>query len=552
VGLLCLLALIQKLSENMMKSRRKNTKSPPIICTDDAWFFIATDPPLTIDTLRKKLIPMYANTPSAFWSTFGDHEVYHHETKIGEIFGEGYDPNTIKPTHSIHSEYPPPRIIANRKHLMDTTDGPLSSLITVCREANMEFFPRVRMNSHYVMDYFHASYGNFRRKNPELLIGRPNETIPEGTIEHGIRTGLNYAFLPVREYMYSIITEFFERFDIDGLELDFMRHPAFFRTEEAFRNAYLMTDLIRAIRKKIKEVESERNQKIRLAVRVPPTLEDSRRVGLDIETWISEELVDVVIVGGGFIPFDTPVKDFVDIASKYNIQVYGCIEGLRHIDEKHIRALASLYWQAGASGIYLYNFFTMPTEWNERILNQISNPKNLDKLDKLYELGSTGPFIPTGGHSSAFRHASPSAPLPLALHPTLLNNGSVLFFNITDDLKTSSSDGSLSKCILTLKFEEFPESQELNIYLNNQCIPWNSNNVNRNGWTRLIRAPKAERTTTPTYPVETHQLGISIEYEIKHPLLKQGKNELEIRLSSNTTQSDPIILTGVEINIAYK
>ena len=103
---------------------------------------------------------------------------------------------------------------------------------TTQSDVDPEFFPRVRMNSHYVMDYFHASYGNFRRKNPELLIGRPNETIPEGTIEHGIRTGLNYAFLPVREYMYSIITEFFERFDIDGLELDFMRHPAFFRIRE--------------------------------------------------------------------------------------------------------------------------------------------------------------------------------------------------------------------------------------------------------------------------------------------------------------------------------
>ena len=41
-------------------------------------------------------------------------------------------------------------------------------------------------------------------------------------------------------------------------------------------------------------------------------------------------------------------------------------------------------------------------------------------------------------------------------------------------------------------------------------------------------------------------------YEIKYPLLKQGENELEIRLSSNKTQSNPIILTGVEINIAYK
>ena len=139
--------------------------------------------------------------------------------------------------HSMHSGHPgaAQMTFENIRHLMKSDGGPLTALATLCRQAGMEFFPRVRMNSHYPIDPSSPSYGRFRTENPELLIGRPGETIPEGTVESGIRTGLNYALPRVREYMYSLITELFERFDVDGVELDFMRHPASFRTEEAFQ-----------------------------------------------------------------------------------------------------------------------------------------------------------------------------------------------------------------------------------------------------------------------------------------------------------------------------
>ena len=62
-----------------------NQKSPPVICADDAWFMIAADPPLTVETLRDKLVPLYADTLAAFWWAIGDHEVYHHETQVGVL-----------------------------------------------------------------------------------------------------------------------------------------------------------------------------------------------------------------------------------------------------------------------------------------------------------------------------------------------------------------------------------------------------------------------------------------------------------------------------------
>ena len=47
--------------------------------------------------------------------------------------------------------------------------------------------------------------------------------------------GLNYAIPEVQEHMAATIVEIFEDFQVDGVELDFMRHPAFFQTSRSCR-----------------------------------------------------------------------------------------------------------------------------------------------------------------------------------------------------------------------------------------------------------------------------------------------------------------------------
>ena len=121
----------------------------------------------------------------------------------------------------------------NLQGLIAECGGPLTALVRLCREAEIPFFPRIRMNSHYVIDPSHPGYGRFRREQPHLLIGRLGEEFPEKSVEWGIRTGLDYAHPEVREHIRRIACEVFEHFDVDGVELDFMRHSAFFRMAEA-------------------------------------------------------------------------------------------------------------------------------------------------------------------------------------------------------------------------------------------------------------------------------------------------------------------------------
>lgn len=181
------------------------TKPPSIICTDDAWLLGAVEPPLSIEDLKEKMVDAYEGTPAALWWSIGDHEVYNFETEIGEIVGDapGGEPGPVQ------------TVAENVRHLMETCGGPLTALIQLCREADRPFFARVRINSHYDRVPFDPGWGRFRREHPEFLIGQPGENLPAGSIEYGIRTGLNFVFPQVRRYKSAIICEVFERYELD-------------------------------------------------------------------------------------------------------------------------------------------------------------------------------------------------------------------------------------------------------------------------------------------------------------------------------------------------
>ena len=510
-------------------------KDRPLIFTDDGWI-MGHQPPVTPEIIQEKMIKTHEGIPTSLWWSVGDHEVYHWETEVGEVMGEGYELSDLPEG--------PRRVAENVRHLTETAGGPLTVIAAQCREAGIEFLPRVRMNSHYAYfmppyaDTFTVKYGKFRQEHPELLIGRPGEAIPEGSIDWDIRTGKDYAYPAVRDYMYSIITELFERFDLDGVEMDFNRHPAVFRRGEAYQNRYLMTDLVRRVRKRMKEVGAERGRDIELAVRVPPTLADSERIGLEVAKWMADGLVDTVVAGVGWIPFEMPIGEFVEEARGTGCQIYGCLEGLRPlVDDSALRAAAYRLWRAGVDGVYLYNYFTMSGEWKQRMLPQLADPEKLERMSKRYELDHTD-RIAYGGHGGAFRNAVPAAQLPVALERTLSGRGPVLRIEVADDVESARAEGSLGSCVLGLMVEGFGPNDELEIHLNGGVLPWGSG--------RTVSTDDGAE-----WPSMIAKVGF--QFDVSSPPLKKGVNELEVRLRlAEANGRKAPVLTGVEVTVTYR
>ena len=222
-----------------------------------------------------------------------------------------------------------------------------------------------------------------------------------------------------------------------------MRHPAFFRVEEGYANRHYMTGLVRDVRARMRAVSADRGRRLLLGVRVPPGIADCNRVGLDVVRWLEEGLVDIVVVGGGFISFETPVDEFVAAAAGTGALVYGCIEATRDSDDRKLRALAFRWLEDGAHGVYLYNFFTRSPGWNRRIASELTDPEKLRRLDKRYELETTGSAYGSSGHSSAFALAQSQTQLPVRLQPNDPGEGPVLRLAIADDLEEAREAGEL-------------------------------------------------------------------------------------------------------------
>ena len=530
----------------------------PILVNDDGWIISEAQPPLTARDLKEKMVDTYGGTPvGALLWCLGNREVYDFETRVGEMFGAGYDSLeglAAGEEYTLFDDRGQSNRAANIRSLIDERGGPLTAMVELCREAGLDIFPSMRMNSHYHIDPNTPRAGRFRRENPDALIGKPDETIPQGSLDWGVRTGADYTHPEVRRHMAGVICELFERFDVDGVELDFMRHPTFFPLKYGYANRHLMTDLVRHVKRRMADVGKNRGRRLDLAVRVPPTLYDANRLGLDVAAWMAEGLVDMVIVGGGFIPFETPVREFVEAAEGTGCLVYGSIERLRPaLDDELIRAIAARHYDHGASGIYLFNYFTKPPEWKRRMFAELADPAALARLDKRYQMENTRfrwdyrrDVSDRDLHDYAFQNAVPVSQLPVALAQTLTQAGPTLRFEIADDVAAASAEGALKGCVLSLKLTGLSGEDEMGVWLNGEQLGSDVGRTTYGDWSRV------EWSGFPTRLANAGYSGATVEFDLTGPPLRKGENELEVRLLRGAVQkSTHVVLVDVELAISY-
>ena len=519
----------------------KSAESParghrPLLCNDDG-AIMNLEPPVTANHLRE-MVRSYAGTPvDALMWCVGDREVYYHDTKVAEVFGR---------RHTTFDNAGDWRIHENTRSFIESGKCVLATLAEICHQEGLRLVPSVRMNSHYEVDPKSPHHSRFRLEHPEFLIGHP-EGYDKGSKEHSIRRGLNYARPEVRHHISAILVELFENFEVDGVEMDFMRHPTFFKLHEAVENSYLMTDMLRRIRKERDRVSQATGRKIDLVARVPPTFSDALRVGLDVRSWIREGLVDVLVAGGGFIPFDMPFEEFVREARGTNCQVYGSLELFRLLHGPTVaprisRAIAMRYWKAGAAGLHLFNYFAQPTPWKQQLFREIANPQKLEQLDKRYQI-DTRRWSPKNweAYGGAFGSAIPAVQLPVSLVEAS-GKGPELTLRIADDLESAQAGGSLSETRLRLQFDNYTSGDEIEVTLNGHRLPHGSSS----------NAGLVEFWNKNSRPDQGRFLEGTIEYKVGCPPLRSGDNTIQVRINTrNSNVSAPLTLSTLEVAVSY-
>lgn len=266
---------------------------------------------------------------------------------------------------------------------------PIKVMADFCHAHGLEILWDMRMNDTH--DAGLTGYGplllpQLKKDHPEYLVGSADKQPPYGTW-----SSVNYAVPEVRDLAYRFFEEVCQKFDVDGIELDFLRHACFFKSvawggEATQDERDMMTDLLRRTRQMTEREGLRRGRPILIAIRVPDSVEYSRAIGLDIEKWLAEGLVD--ILSGTCYSQLNRWEVLVGLGHKYDVPVYPSLSESRVTTDTRFqrnslesyRARAARAWAAGADGIYMFNYF------NPRgpVWRELGDPKALARKDKLY------------------------------------------------------------------------------------------------------------------------------------------------------------------------
>lgn len=357
------------------------------------------------------------------------------------------------------------------RDLIDLGQDPLRLVAGFCRTNGLECFWSIRMNdTHDVAHRKDKPYFLFPRlktEHPEWLVGNEIKRTP-----YGRWSSVNYALKRVRDIAFENIREVCRNYDVDGVEMDYFRHLCYFPSvanggkandEERAK----ITELMRRVRKMTEEEGLRRGRPFLISVRTPDSAKFCHDLGLDVEQWMREGLIDFLIPSGYFRLHDW--SQSITWGRRHGVKVVPCLTDTRvpyesrfkRMSIESYRGRAANAWAAGADGLQLFNQFNPKSAvWSE-----LGDPDTLRSLDKLYFV-TTADDVGTRWlkNGEAYRTRpllSPRRPMTLRIGET---NATHLF--VSDDL----TDAREPIARLHLQMPDLDDPRDLRAMLNGKAL----------------------------------------------------------------------------------
>ncbi len=208
---------------------------------------------------------------------------------------------------------------------------------------------------------------------------------------------LDYAHAEVRDHYLALIKETLERYDIAGLELDFMREPYLFSKGREPEGRKILTGWLREIRTLAEAAAKRRGHAVMLGVRVPSCPDTAFALGLDAPAWAQNGLVDLVVVTPRWatLEFAMPMEKWLGLLGD-RVTLAGGLEVLyrpdpalppRTVTSAEASGAAVAVLSGGADAVYLFNYFQngspgWPLPEYQRTLKSCSSMTELLKLPR--------------------------------------------------------------------------------------------------------------------------------------------------------------------------
>ncbi|MCC7493149.1 MAG: hypothetical protein IT204_12405 [Fimbriimonadaceae bacterium] len=287
---------------------------------------------------------------------------------------------------------------------------PVADLLAVARRQGRGCFLSYRMNDFHHVDNRHSpTHPQFWKQHPEYWLGDRDENA-YGCQDH--RRLHNYALAPVREWYLALLTELLERYDVDGLELDFMRCLRYFHDAEIDAGRPLLTDFVGRVRAQLDRCGQQRGRRLELALRLPPEPAMAAAAGLDLATWAARGWVDRITVAPQFTQTtELDIEGYRSLAPAafvhgelnfllaYQQEPGSTVQHYRLTNFPTYRAAAHNLLARGADGVSVFNYdYARPTDRSvlPEGLRGLTDQEFLSTADKCYSIyrahaGSTLP-----------------------------------------------------------------------------------------------------------------------------------------------------------------
>jgi hypothetical protein len=289
--------------------------------------------------------------------------------------------------------------------------------IARCRQKGIAPWLSMRMNDvHNVNDERSFIHSEFWRDNPQL------RRVPYRFNEWTDRA-FDYAHPEVRRHHMALIHELAQRYDFDGLELDWMRFGFHFRPGHEREGIQILTEFTAQVRTLLDEWEPRRGHKIHLSARVPSRPQTAVGLGMDAITWAQRKLIDTLVI----TPFwasaetDMPIELWRQLLSGTGVILAAGLEILLRPNPswpqhqtnslETVRGAATSFLARGADEIYFFNYMDWQTAMDDLdnypvLLREVGSLPTMDGKPRRHVLTFADTWAP--GEPRAY-------PLPAAL-----------------------------------------------------------------------------------------------------------------------------------------
>ena len=457
-----------------------------------------------------------------------------YDTRVGESSAEAVEIYNAWPfPHRLNADMGPQDTrgtwmqAENFRRFFEVGFDPFAAIIERLHEVGKQAFLKLRMNDmHVAAHWFDHATGRaratrFQLSHPEYMLGYRSSHYPSPS-----ESALDYAHEEYRQHRLAIIEEIGERYDLDGLELNYCRGYRLFRDDEIEAGREHMIDFLGKAKTILHRIGERRGRPIKLVIRfhIDAPVQASQAMefdrGLDVLRCIREGVVDAVVPVApvASVEPDRHLPRFVDAARDTPCEVYAGARNCNHDDiarrpvtRELMRTAIGAWADCGVDGIYLWWPRVDPEHANWDMLKELRNTCAMNCGDKHYVV---------------------SEEVPVALQP----GDNAIRFKVVDDLPRAAAEGRVEEVRLKMLISNLRPGDELEYRLNGRPI-------------------QPDAFLKPLAPSVWYVFGALTAVLRGDALPVRGRNELTVvvqaRDPSSETAASELVLRSVELTARF-